>query len=90
MPVREPEEELTPITQKETIACQEMEACLGEEKPTSVDRKPEAVEEEVPKEDTVVQPVKRRKRRYWGKKQAAGRRREPKKLTRGAICSYVL
>jgi hypothetical protein len=25
MPVRKPEEELMPITQKETIACQEME-----------------------------------------------------------------
>jgi hypothetical protein len=90
MPVREPEEELMPITQKETIACQEMEACLDEEKPTSVDRKPEAAEEEVVlKEDAIVQLVKRRKRRYRSKKQAAGRRREPKKLTRGDCGSWM-
>jgi hypothetical protein len=33
------------ITQKETTACQEIEACLDEEKPTSLDRKPEAAEQ---------------------------------------------
>jgi hypothetical protein len=42
----------------ETIACQEMEAHLEEEKPASVDTKPEAAqEEEVPIEDATVMPV---------------------------------
>jgi hypothetical protein len=85
LPVVEPEEE-TSITRKETIACQEMEARLDEEKPTSVNRKPEAAEEEeVPVEDAVVKPVKGRKKRYGGKKQAAERYEEPEELTRG-IC----
>jgi hypothetical protein len=71
------------VMDEETMACQEMEARLDEEEPTSVETKPEvAQQQEVPKEDTVVQPVKGRKRRLRGKKQAAGRRREPKKLTR--------
>jgi hypothetical protein len=83
--VGEPEEETTSNTRKETMACQEMEERLKEEEPTSVDRKPEAAKEEVPKEDDVVKPVSGRKRRHRGKKQAAGRREEPKELTRG-IC----
>jgi hypothetical protein len=35
----------TSITRKETMACQEMEARLEEEKPTTLDRKAEAAEE---------------------------------------------
>jgi hypothetical protein len=77
IPVREPEEETTSITQKETMACQEMEQRLEEEEPTSVDRKPEVTQREVP----VVKPVNGRKKRHRGKKRAAGRRGEPKKLT---------
>jgi hypothetical protein len=41
MPVREPEEETTSITRKETMACQETEARLEEREPTSVETKPE-------------------------------------------------
>jgi hypothetical protein len=43
----------------ETIACQEMEAHPEEEKPASVDMKPEAAEQqkEVPVEDATVIPV---------------------------------
>jgi hypothetical protein len=45
IPVREPEEEMTSITQNEMIACQEMEEHLEEEEPTSVDRKPEVAQQ---------------------------------------------
>jgi hypothetical protein len=86
MPVREPEEEMTPVTRKETMACRETtEAYLEEKQPTSLDRKPEVAKREVPNEDSVVKPVKRRKRRHRGKTKAARRREEPKKVTRG-IC----
>jgi hypothetical protein len=50
----------------ETMACQGMEACLEEEKPTSLDRKSEAAEErQVAEEDPEVMPVgePRKKRR---------------------------
>jgi hypothetical protein len=77
-------------TRKETIACQEMEAHLEEEEPTSVDRKPEVAQnEEVHVEDAVVKPVKGRKKRQRGKRQAAGRCREPKKVTRGICGSWM-
>jgi hypothetical protein len=61
---------IKPEMDSETMACRETtEERLDEEKPTSPDRNPEAAEEnKVPKEETVVQPVKRRKRRYRGKK----------------------
>jgi hypothetical protein len=39
--------------------------------------------QEVPREDTMVIPVRGRKRRHRGRKEAAGRHREPKELTRG-------
>jgi diphthamide synthase subunit DPH2 len=43
---------------RETLACQEMEASLEEEEPTSVDMKPEvAQDEKVPVEDATVMPV---------------------------------
>jgi hypothetical protein len=83
MLVREPEEEMMSITRKEAMACQEMEERLEEEEPTSVDRKPEVVQREVPNEDAVVKPVNGRKKRQRGKRKAARRRGEPKKLTRG-------
>jgi hypothetical protein len=79
MPVVEPEEE-TLITRKEAMACQEMEERL-EEEPTSVDRKPEVAQREVPNEDAAVKPVNGRKRRHRGKKQAAERCEEPEVLT---------
>jgi hypothetical protein len=53
------------------LACQEMEARQDEQKPTSVDSKPEAAE------DAVVNPVKGWKKWYSGKKQAAERCEEP-------------
>jgi hypothetical protein len=57
IPVREPEEEMTPVTREEMMACQEVEA-RQEEEPTSVDMKPEAAQqEEVPVEDTKEIPV---------------------------------
>jgi hypothetical protein len=59
IPVRESEEEMTPVTREETMACQEMEARQEEEEPTSVDMKPEAAQqEEVPLEDATVIPVR--------------------------------
>jgi hypothetical protein len=59
IPVRESEVEMMPVTQEETMACQEMEACQEEEEPTSVDMKPEAAQqEEVPLEDATVIPVR--------------------------------
>jgi hypothetical protein len=42
-------EEESSNTRKETMACQEMEARQDEQKPTPVDRKPEAAKEEVPR-----------------------------------------
>jgi hypothetical protein len=45
-----------------------------EKVPTSVDRKPEAAQQEVPVENAVVKPNDGRKKRHKGKKQAAGRR----------------
>jgi hypothetical protein len=46
MPVREPEEEMTPVTRKEMMACrQTTEVHLEEKQLTSLDRKPEAAEQ---------------------------------------------
>jgi hypothetical protein len=58
VPVGESEEEMTPVTREETMACQDMEASQEEEKPTSVDMKPDtAQQEEVPVEDATAIPV---------------------------------
>jgi hypothetical protein len=66
---------------EETVACQEkMEARLEEEKPASMEMKPEVAQEEVPREDTAVMPVRGLRKQRRGRKQAAGRREEPKKL----------
>jgi hypothetical protein len=47
--VGEPEDEMTSITRKDTMACQEMEARIEDKEPTSVDRKPEVAQQrEVP------------------------------------------
>jgi hypothetical protein len=56
---RETVAEIRPETDEETMTCRDTtEACLEEEKPTSVDRKPEAAQkEEVPVENDVVKPV---------------------------------
>jgi hypothetical protein len=49
---------------EETMACQEMEA-RQEDKPTSLDRKPEVAEQrEVPVEDAEVMPVGEPKKFY--------------------------
>jgi t-SNARE complex subunit (syntaxin) len=64
---REPEEKMTSITRKQMMACPEKtEARLEEEEPTSLDRKPETAEQEVPLEDTEVMLIgepKRKRRR---------------------------
>jgi hypothetical protein len=58
IPVGESEEEMTPVTREETMACLEMEARQEEEEPTLVDMKPKAArQEEVPMEDATVIPV---------------------------------
>jgi hypothetical protein len=44
IPVGKPQEEMTSITRKETMACQEMEASLEEKEPTSMDKKPEVAQ----------------------------------------------
>jgi hypothetical protein len=47
------------------MASQEIEERLEETEPTTGDRKPEVAQQrEVPIEDAVVKPVKRRKRRH--------------------------
>jgi hypothetical protein len=83
MPVREPEEQMTSVTRKDTIACQEMEECLEEEELTSVEMKPEVAQQQEVPVDSVVKPVKGRKKRHRGKKRAAEQCEEPKELTRG-------
>jgi hypothetical protein len=73
-----------PKTKVKTMACQKMKSRLEEERPTSVETKPEVeTQDEVPNVDAVVQPVKGRKRRYRGKRKAARLRGKPKELTRG-------
>jgi hypothetical protein len=58
----------------------EMEARLDEEKPTSVDREPEAAaEEEVPEENATVMPVGEPKKRRRDRRLAAERRRHKQK-----------
>jgi hypothetical protein len=72
------------VLDEKTMACQEMEA-RPEEKPTSVDRKPEAIEErQFPEENAEVIPVgELRKKRLRDRKPAAERRRQKlKDLTR--------
>ena len=68
---------------EETLACQEMEACQ-EEKPTSLDRKPEAAEQrDILVEDAEVIQVGEPKKRRGDRKLATERRRQkPKKLSR--------
>jgi hypothetical protein len=68
MPVREPEEKMTSVTRKDMMTCRETtEARLEEEQPTSLDREPEvAQQQQVPKEDAVVQPVKRTEEAVYG------------------------
>ncbi|PNF29782.1 hypothetical protein B7P43_G10691 [Cryptotermes secundus] len=55
---------IKPETDKEMLACREMmEAHLQEEeKRTSLDRKPEVAQQEVPIEDAIVKPVKGQKK----------------------------
>jgi hypothetical protein len=68
-----------------TMACQKMEACLEEEKPTSVDTKPTvAQQEEVPVEDAEVMLVgeAKKKRRRDQKLAVEHRRQKPKNSTR--------
>jgi hypothetical protein len=67
----------------ETMACQEMETRPEEEKPASVDMKPEAAQqEEVPKEDAEVMPVgELRNKRHKDRKLAAECRHQMKERT---------
>jgi hypothetical protein len=68
-----------------TMACQGMEARPEQEKPTSADRKPEAVEEyEAPAENATVMPVTepKKKRRRDRKLAAEHRRQKPNTSTR--------
>jgi hypothetical protein len=84
IPVGEPEEDMTSINRKKTMACHEMEERL-EEQPTSVDRKPEAAEQrEVLVENAEVMPVgePKKKRRRDRKLAAERRRQKPKNSTR--------
>jgi hypothetical protein len=75
-------------TSADMKACQDaMEANLeGKEEPASEEIKPEvADDQEVPREDAAVMPVRGLRKQRRGRKQAAGRRKEPKELNRG-IC----
>jgi hypothetical protein len=68
----------TTNTRNETLACQEMEAHQEEEEPSSVDMKPEVVEQrKVPVEDAEVMQVgEPKKKRRRDRKLAAVRRRQ--------------
>jgi hypothetical protein len=70
-----------------TMTCLEKtEARLeGKEEPASVEMKPEVAQQEVPREDAAVMPVRGLRKQRRGRRQAAGRREEPEKLNRG-IC----
>jgi hypothetical protein len=72
-----------PKIEKVTMACQEMET-RQEEKPTSLDRKPEAAQEEVPIEEAKVMPVgePKKKRRRDRKMAMQHHRQKPETLTR--------
>jgi hypothetical protein len=73
-----------PEIEEETMACQEMEARLEGKGPTSVNRKPEAAQqEEVPLEDAEVMPVgePKKKRRRDRKMASQHRRQKPKEFT---------
>jgi hypothetical protein len=77
----------TKYTQKETMACQEMETRLEEEEPTSVDTKPKvAQEEEDPKEDAKVMPVgEPKKKRRKERKMAAERQCQRKERAQNQV-----
>jgi hypothetical protein len=68
---------IEPGRNMETIACHEMEAHPEEEKPASVDMKPEAAEQrQVPVDDAEVMPVgEPKKKRRMDQRLAAERRR---------------
>jgi hypothetical protein len=69
------------------MACQEMEARLEEEEPTSVDMKPKAAQEkEVPVEDATVMLVgEPKKKRSKDQKMAVEHRRQRKKRAQNQI-----
>jgi hypothetical protein len=70
------------------MACQEKtEARLDCKEPTREEMESE-LEQEVPKEDAVVKPVKGQKKRHRGRKLAKERRGEPKELTPGICRSW--
>jgi hypothetical protein len=71
---------IEPGRNRETIACQEMEAYLKEEELTSVDVKPEAAEQrEAPVQDATVMPVRNLKKK---RRRLPERRRWPAKRWR--------
>jgi hypothetical protein len=72
------------VARKKTTACQEVMGA-NPEKFEHDPGKMQSMEEhqEIPKEDTVVKPVKGREKRHRDRKPAAGRRGEPNELTRG-------
>jgi hypothetical protein len=82
MLVVEPEEE-TSNSRKETMAYQEMEACLEEKEPTSVYRKPKVAQQrEVPENDAEVMLVREpKKKRRRDRKLAAERCRQIRERT---------
>jgi hypothetical protein len=73
---------------QETTACHEAtEANMEKIQPDPGMMQSVDEQQEVPKEDAVVKPVRGRKKRHRDRKLIAGRREEPKKLTRGYCAS---
>jgi hypothetical protein len=78
-----------PKIDMKTTACQEMEAHQEESKPTSLDRKPEAEQEEVHVEDAELMPVGEPKtKRRRDRKLAAERRRQKTKNQHGKVVDH--
>jgi hypothetical protein len=55
--------EITPPKDVETMACQGTEARQEDIEPTSLDRKPEVAQEEVPVESATIMPVREPRKR---------------------------
>jgi hypothetical protein len=86
-------EQMIPMMEanQETIATTDLKGNTEEmecEEPASVEMKPEVAQQEVPREDAAVMPVRGLRKQRRGRKQAAGRREEPKEVNQGICGSW--
>jgi hypothetical protein len=71
------------INGEEAMACQEtVEERLEEEKPASMELKPEVADEEVPLEDAIVMPVREPRKRHRDRRHLAAQCRQKKEQKR--------